>query len=629
MEQDTRDLSNAHQITRQELWRIALISIAIPVCWLRVFEPLPQFDVVAFAVTLIGGYPIFKEAIFNLCQRRMTMELSMSIALFAALSISEAFTALVIVWFVLIAEVLEKMTMSRGRNAIQDLLNLLPQDVYIRNNNAVEKCKLSQVQIGDVVVIKPGAQVPVDGKVVSGHSYIDQANITGESMPSEKTAGSSVYAGTINQSGTLDVQTTCIGQDTAFGKIVYAVEHAERFKAPVEKTADRLAGYLVYFALSCALLTFLITHNLRSTISVVLVAGACGVAAGTPLAILGAIGRAARAGSIIKGGLYLERLGDVDTVVFDKTGTLTLGMPEVVGIDSLNGVPAEDILQLAATAESASEHPLGKAIVRNAQEKKLPITRPDQFTYLPGRGIICQLSHQEIIVGNRELFEQKNISLEKLKPGKSSASEVLVGISGKLQGVIHIADVTRNEANKVLADLNKMGIECILLSGDTQPVSQSIGTKLGMDKIVADALPADKQEYIRALTKTGKHVAMVGDGINDAPALMQASVGIAIGSGTDIARECANMVLIGSDLNHLVDTIKIAKWCKRIIMTNFIGTLSVDVLGISLAALGYLNPLLAAFIHVTSELVFIMNSARLLPIGVQADSHIARANAEC
>lgn len=599
----------AHSLERADLIRIACVGLAVLLCWLRV----PYFNVLAIAATLIGGYSIYEEAFSNLRERRMTMELSMSIALFAALAISETFTALLITFFVLIAEALEKLTMSRGRNAIKYLVSMLPQDAFIRRGEAVEERKVSHLQIGDIVVIKPGARVPVDGSVVSGHSYIDQSTITGESIPSEKVAGSFVYAGTINQSGTLDVRTSGIGVDTAFGKIIHAVETAELSKAPVQKTADRLAGYLVYFAIGCALLTFFLTHNMKATISVVIVAGACGIAAGTPLAILGGIGRAARTGSIIKGGLFLELLGQVDTVVFDKTGTLTYGTPVVTELECLSDASGSDVLELAACAESASEHPLGKAIVREAQNRNLSIKQPERFNYLPGKGIICTLNGDSVLVGNRSLFVENGYDLPTLPNKRMETSEVLVGKSQKLVGIIHIADVLRPEAKQAVADLKLMGITSILLTGDAKPIAQSIANKLAISEVVADVVPDQKQEYIKNLANSGRRVAMVGDGVNDAPALMEASVGIAIGSGVDVARESADIVLIGNDLGRFVETVRIAHRCRRIIMTNFVGTIVVDGIGVLLAAFGYLNPLLAAFIHVSSELIFIVNSARLLP----------------
>jgi Cu+-exporting ATPase len=601
--------TESHSIERADLIRIVCVGFAVLLYWLHV----PYSNYLAVAATLLGGYPIYEEALSNLREKRMTMELSMSIALFAALAISEAATALLITFFVLIAEALEKLTMSRGRNAIEHLLSLLPQDAFVRVGAQVEGKKVSQLQIDDIVVIKPGARVPVDGQVLSGHSYIDQSTITGESIPAEKVEGDFVYAGTINQSGTLDVRTRHIGQDTAFGKIIHAVESAELYKAPIQKTADRLAGYLVYFAIGCAAVTFLITHNMKDTISVVIVAGACGIAAGTPLAILGGVGRAARVGSIIKGGLFLELLGQIDTVVFDKTGTLTYGTPTVVDLICLDGASEFDVLTIAACAESSSEHPLGKAITQFAREKALEIKQPTNFQYTPGKGIACTVGGESVIIGNRRLCQDKGYDLESIPYSRTDASEVLIGKSQKLIGVIYVADVLRLEAAQAIADLKAMGIKSILLSGDTKAIAESIAEKLSIQEVAAGVLPGEKQDYIKKLAASGLCIAMVGDGINDAPALMEASVGVAIGSGTDVARESADVVLIGSDLSRFVETVRIARRCRRIIMTNFVGTLLVDGVGVLLAAFGYLSPLLAAFIHVSSELVFIMNSARLLP----------------
>ncbi len=318
------DPEHDHAVERADLIRIAFVALAAIAVWLRWWEPFANVSIIGILATAIGGWPIWKEAFENLREKRMTMELSMTIALVAALVIGQFFTALVIMFFVLVAEVLEDLTVSRGRKAIKDLTNLLPREATLRTEGGDRTVPIESLKAGDVVLIKPGSGIPVDGVVVSGISSVDQSAITGESIPSEKTEGASVFAGTVNQSGVLTVRTVSIGRDTAFGKIVEAVEHAEQVRAPIQKTADRLAGYLVYFALGCALITFLITHNATSTISVIIVAGACGIAAGTPLAILGAIGRAARSGSIVKGGIYLEALGNIDTVVFDKTGTLTV-----------------------------------------------------------------------------------------------------------------------------------------------------------------------------------------------------------------------------------------------------------------------------------------------------------------
>src|SRR5579864_883166 len=308
-----------HKIEWVELARIAFVALAAAAVWLRLWEPFPRVSVIGIAAALIGGYPIFKEAWENIVERKMTMELSMTIALLSALAIGEFFTALVITGFVLAAEVLEGLTVDRGRRAIQNLLDFLPRTVSVRRNGEVTDIPADQVQVGDKIIVKPGGHIPVDGVVLAGRSFVEQAAITGEAMPVEKMPGAAVYAGTVNQSGALEVTAEKLGRDTTFGRIIEAVERAEKSRAPIQKTADRLAGYLVYFALGAAILTFIISHNIRSTISVVIVAGACGIAAGTPLAILGAIGRAAHQGAIIKGGLYLEALAAVDTVLLDKT----------------------------------------------------------------------------------------------------------------------------------------------------------------------------------------------------------------------------------------------------------------------------------------------------------------------
>lgn len=537
----------------------------------------------------------------------------MTIALVAASVIGEFFTALLITVFVLIAEILEGMTVGRGRRAIQELLDLLPATAEVRAGGQVAARDLSEVQIGDVVLVRPGGRIPVDGMVVNGHSFVDQATITGESMPVEKIAGTSVFAGTINQSGVLEIQAEKLGRDTAFGRIIDAVERAERSRAPIQRTADRLAGYLVYFALGCAALTYFITHNARSTISVIVVAGACGIAAGTPLAILGAIGRAARKGAIVKGGLYLEVLSSVDTVVLDKTGTLTLGTPEVLDVHVYDGLEARDVMRIAATAERFSEHPLAKAIVNRAAEWNLPLREPAGFRYLPGKGIVCDVDQKRTLVGTRALLEQEGVAIPADAIASERFSEVMVASEGRALGAIRIADVLRAEATAAVAEMKRLGLRTVLLTGDRKEIADATAKELGVDEVESEMLPDRKVARVRQLRAEGRTVAMVGDGVNDAPALMESNVGVAMGSGTDVARESASVVLLGNDLLRFTEVVKISRRCRSIIYANFAGTLAVDSVGVALAAFGLLNPVLAALIHVSSELLFILNSARLLP----------------
>ncbi len=382
----------------------------------------------------------------------------MTIALAAAAGIGEFFTALLITLFVLVAEIIEGMTVGRGRLAIRKLLDLLPHDAEVRADGQVAPRDLSEVHAGDVVVVGPGGHIPVDGVVVSGYSFVDQASITGESLPVEKGPGPKVFAGTINHSGVLEIEAEKVGRDTAFGRIIEAVERAENSRAPIQRLADRLAGYLVYFALACAALTFLITRDARSTISVIVVAGACGIAAGTPLAILGAIGRAARHGAIIKGGLYLEVLGSVDTVVLDKTGTLTSGMPEIADILTFDGALAQDVVRIAAIAERFSEHPLARAITRRASEWGLQIGEPRQFRYLPGKGILCEVDGVHTAVGTHALMEAEGIPVPIEANSSPSYSEVMVAQYGRVAGMIRIVDILRPEAAAAIREIRAMGM---------------------------------------------------------------------------------------------------------------------------------------------------------------------------
>jgi heavy metal translocating P-type ATPase len=610
---DTRDSpAHEHGWNELEFFRIAFVALAAAAVWFHSWEPFQSFSLIGVMATLIGGYPIFREAIENVLERRMTMELSMTIALLAALFIRQFFTALVITLFVLVAEVLEGMTVNRGRKAIKDLLSLLPQTAEMFKEGTPVVVPLAEIQKGDRVLVRPGARIPVDGEVYRGTSYVDQAAITGESMPVEKSRGASVYAGTINQTGVIEAWVTAVGKDSSFGKIIEAVERAEHSRAPIQRLADQLAGYLVYFALGAAVLTFLLTHNLRSTISVIIVAGACGIAAGTPLALLGAIGRSARAGVIIKGGLYLEQLAKVDTVVLDKTGTLTFGLPAVVAVNPAPGIAAQELLRYAAIAERYSEHPVGRAVVEYARCLLGPIPAPTEFQYVPGKGVTAEVEGSEICVGNASYLADRCIgapvfALENRRSG------VLVTRNRKYLGAILVDDQLRDEAIEAIRDIRAMGIETILLTGDSTDKALRVAAQLQMDEVHSDLQPHEKLAAIQNLQTAHKIVAMVGDGINDAPALAQADVGIAMGSGTDVARESADVVLIGNNLLKLRDALRIARSCRSIIYQNFYGTLAIDLVGIVLAAYGFLTPLLAALIHVTSELAFILNSTRLLP----------------
>jgi heavy metal translocating P-type ATPase len=611
------DHDHDHETGIGEYVRLSLMGIIVIASVTGWWRPFMDRDWLAFAGTVIGGFPIYKEAWENLLKRRMTMELSMTIALLSALAIGQFFTAIVIAFFVLFAELLEGYTVGGGRRAIEKLINALPRQVTVRRNGQETELSAEELASGEVIVIRPGERIPVDGTVRKGSSYVDQASITGESLPVEKTEQSKVFAGTINKNGVLEVSVERVGRDTTFGKIIQVVEQAEKSKAPVQRVADRLAAGLVYFALAAAVLTFIVTRNLTATIAVIIVAGACGVAAGTPLAILAGIGSAARRGIIVKGGLYLEKLAEIDTIVLDKTGTLTMGVPEVTGIRVVNGATERDVLENAAIAEQHSEHPLGEAVIRKARVAKVSLREYSDLRYNPGKGLSCLDNVSKIVVGTRTLLEENAIrfdgnggrSLENdTKPGETL---IYVGRDSLLLGALTVADRLRDEAIQAVGELNRKGYRTILLTGDSSEAALAIGDRLGVHEAIGNLLPEEKLEKVRELLKQGHKVAMVGDGINDAPALAEATVGIAMGGGTDVALETADITLMTSDLSRLVEVLDIAKRCYGVIMFNFRGTIMVDTLGIVLAFLGLLAPIIAALIHVGSELAFILNSARL------------------
>jgi heavy metal translocating P-type ATPase len=595
--------------------RIISAALLVAVVYFGIGEDFAKqywFNPLALTGVFICGWPILAAAWRSVTKTRMTMELSMVIAIVAALSVSESVTALIIVVFVLIAEEIEKLTLERGRRSIRSLLDLLPRKAEVATTSGVVEVPVETLTAGTIVVARPGSRIVVDGVVVDGRSHVDESTITGEPMPVEKLKGSRVYAGTVNQTGALTIKTESVGHDTAFGKIVAAVETAERSRAQAQKLADKLAAYLVYFAVFCAVITFFVTWDIRQTISVIIVTGACGVAAGTPLAVLGAIGRAASKGSVIKGGIFLEQLSMVNTIVLDKTGTITVGEPTVVGVSPAYGVTPEEVLALAASAEALSEHPLGRAIVRRAKEDGIVLQTVREFHSLTGRGIIAKVGEDEIVVGNQALMREKGL-VYGFSPNVVASTEIGVARNGKLIGRIQVADALRPESKEAIARLQGMGIRVLLLTGDSPAMAAAVAREVGISEFAGGLRPEDKAARVKCLKQEGRKVAMVGDGVNDAPALIEAHVGVAVASGTDVAIESADVVLTGSNLAKFADTIVVARQWRRVVAINFIGTVLVDAAGIVLAFAGMLSPLAAAFIHIGSEVFFLANSARLLP----------------
>jgi heavy metal translocating P-type ATPase len=597
------------RIDRGDLARTVFVAACTLAVALGLTWPWPNAPLIGVLGLLVGCWPILVEAVHDIAHRRMSMELSMLIAIAAAAAIGEWVISLLIATFVLAAEILEDLSMNRGRDALTDLMAFLPETVQVRRADQIVTAPLAEVEPGEVIVVAPGGRVPVDGVVVAGDSTVDQSRITGESLPVEISTGAEVFAGSINQIGALEIRADRVGADSSYGRIIEAVQQAQSSEPPAQRLADRLAAWLVYLAMVGAILTYVFTRDISSAISVVIVAGACGIAAGTPLAMLAAIARIARAGAFIKDAAHLEALSAVDTVAFDKTGTLTTGAPAVVEIRSADGVAPDELLALAASAEQYSEHPLGTAIARHCRELGAPISPAEGFGYRPGLGVTATVAGRVVTAGSRGLVADAPASIE----GRSSATPVHVGVDGRYAGTIFLADTIRESASGAVAELHRLGLRTLIITGDQQPTALAVAAELGIDDVRAGLLPDRKLAAIDAERAAGHRLAMVGDGVNDAPALARADVGIAMGSGTDIARESADVVLISSDLHDLARTVQVARRARRIVMVNFAGTIAVDLIGMALAAAGLLGPLLAAIVHVGSETAFILNSARLIP----------------
>ena len=621
-EQATQAAEPKEGNTRADRVKLLIMAFVAVSSGLGVWRQLLSIDVVAIAATLLGGYAVYKETFLALRHGRVNMEVSMTVAIFASLLVGQFTVSVVITFFVLLSEYIEAYAVDRGRQTITLLERSEPKLALVRRDGNELEVDVGTLVPNDLVIVRDGERVPVDGTIVVGSAFLNQSSITGESARVEKSAGDSVYAGSVDESGLIEVRTEKVGDETVFGKIIKLVEDAENRKAPIQKLSDRLATWLVEFAIGFSALTLLVTRDVTSALSVVVVAGACGVAAGTPLAIVAVMGKAAKKGTIVKGGAYIEEMSRVDTVVIDKTGTLTFGEPEVTDVVGFDGCSERQVLEYAAVAERYSSHPLARAILGKAADSGIELSGAAQATssrYIAGRGIVAQYNGSQIIVGSGALMAERGVRLrgngeelarsERLSKGKST---VMVAYGDEVCGLIAIADKVRGESRRALVDLKRMGIRTVMLTGDNKAVARQVADEVGIDEVYAELLPEDKVSVVEKLVAEGHKVAMVGDGINDAPALARANVGIGMGAGTDVAIEEADIVLMTNDLQKIADVARMSKNAYRTIMVNFYGTVIVDSVGVTLAFLGLLNPLLAAGIHVTSELVFILNSARLI-----------------
>ncbi|HTY46232.1 MAG TPA: heavy metal translocating P-type ATPase [Methanomassiliicoccales archaeon] len=671
IEAETRDAEREardHEMRRQKRLLYFSLSLSVPTLALALamsFTSLGQVDffmnygnvvlfLLATPVQFIAGSHFYINAWKALKNRSATMDTLIAVGTSAAYFYSVAVTFLpqavafrdtyfdssaMIITLILFGKYLEAKAKGSTSEAIRKLVDLQAKTARVIRDGKEVEVPVDEVDVGEVFVVRPGEKVPTDGRVVDGTSAVDESMLTGESLPVEKAADSEVIGGTVNKNGLLKVRATKVGKDTALAQIVRLVEEAQGSKAPVQRLADRVAGVFVPTVILIAIATFLIWYfigysyfpeiaapqfvfSLTAFISVLVIACPCALGLATPTAIMVGTGRGAENGILIKSSEALETAGDVQTIVFDKTGTLTKGLPEVTDVVSL-GIAEEEAIRLAAIAEKGSEHPLGQAILRKAGSRGIAIEDPDTFENVPGKGVRASSAGHALLIGNRKLMAEEGIDLE-TSSAKISAIEaqgktaMLLAVDRKLASIIAVADVPKESAKAAIDALKGMGIEVAMITGDNRRTAEVIAKELGIQKVLAEVLPEDKAKEVEKLQKDGRIVAMVGDGVNDAPALAKANIGIAIGSGTDVAIETGSIVLIRNDLTDVVAAIQLSRRTMRKIRQNLFWAFGYNTAGIPIAA-GLifpffhvlLPPILAAGAMAFSSVSVVTNAALL------------------
>lgn len=603
--------------TKKDIILLVLSGIALILSLTKIL-PLP-FDI-AWVAIILCGVPIVLEAIIGLATSfDIKADVLVSIALIASVCIGEDFAAGEVAFIMQVGALLEELTVAKARAGIEKLVHLTPQTARVLKNERETIIPAEKVQVGDILRVLPGESIPVDGIIVSGQTSIDQAVMTGESLPVDKAAGDEVSSGTVNQFGAFEMKATKVGEDSSIQRMIRLVQSVDAGKAKIVTMADRWATWIVVIALSAAILTLAISGQIIRAVTILVVFCPCALVLATPTAIMAAIGNATKHGFLVREGDALERLAKVKIIAFDKTGTLTYGTPKVIKVNSVSSAYSEEeVYLLAASAEKLSEHPLGKAIVSSyKREYEKPLIAEEKFAMLPGRGVSAVLNEKRIVAGNKELLSEQGIEVGNCEEItgflEQGCTVIYLAADDEYIGYIVLSDTLREESTDVIDRLMRLSIRPVLLTGDNENAAKEIAGRLHISEVYAGCLPEDKLKYIDKYQQNENFVCMIGDGVNDAPALKKSMVGIAMGGiGSDIAVDAADIVLVDDEVKELPHLMSLSKRMMTTIRLNLIFSMSLNFIAIILAIAGILNPVVGALVHNADSVLVIINSALLL-----------------